>query len=104
MTQPDLLDWIDTHAHRGDPSTSVAAALQVRKYEAGHCRIIQLMLRVHRAGLTSLEIAHRTDLAYHEVARRIADLKHAGLVIDSGTRRRNPNGRQAAVWRAREAG
>ncbi|HDZ73679.1 MAG TPA: hypothetical protein ENH55_13120 [Aurantimonas coralicida] len=106
MTEPDLLTWAETHAHRVDPSTSVAAALHARKFTGGHCGIIYRLLAENRpikgAGLTSLEIAARTELSYHEVARRIADLKHAGLVIDSGERRRNPNGRQAAVWRARD--
>ena len=110
MSQP-LLDWIDTHAHRGDPGTSVAAAQHARKFTAGHCGIIYRVLCENRAGLTSREITARIadlwlvwriELSYHEVARRIADLKHAGLVIDSGSRRRNPSGREAAVWRAHD--
>ena len=98
MTQPDLFTF--THAHRGDPGTSIAAARHARKFTAGHCGLIQLVLHYYRAGLTSHEISARTELSYHEIARRIADLKHAGLVIDSGSRRRNPSGREAAVWRA----
>ena len=99
-SQPGLFTWAETHAHRGDPDTSVAAAVHVRLFTASHCTVVYLSLRDHRQGLTSHEIEELTPLSYHEIARRIADLKHAGLVIDSGTRRRNPSGREAAVWRA----
>ena len=100
MTGGDLLDWARDHAHRRDPETSVQAAVYARDFANGHCGIIHQALRQHREGLTSLELSELTGLAYHEVARRVADLKHGGLAVDSGARRRNPSGRQAAVWRA----
>ena len=101
MAELDLLTWARDHAHQRDPGTSLAAAHRAREFAGTHCGLIQVMLRAHPKGLTSLEIAARTQLPYHEVARRIPDLKRAGLVIDSGERRRNPSGLQAAVWRAR---
>lgn len=103
MAESDLLTWARKHAHQSDPETAVAAARHAGRFTAGHhCGTIYRILSEHSEGLTSLEIAARTELSYHEVARRIADLKHAGLVIDSGDRRRNPSGRQAAVWRAHD--
>ena len=110
MDEPDL--FAVTHAHQGEPETAVAAAHRAREFAGTHCDLIQAVLRVHPAGLTSHEIevllhargiAHgHCGLSYHEVARRIPDLKRAGLVVDSGERRRNPSGLQAAVWRVRD--
>ncbi len=48
----------------------------------------------------SEDIACTTGLDYHAVARRISDLKRAGLVVDTGIRTKNASGRAAAVWRA----
>lgn len=112
MDELNLLTWARTHAHQGEPETAVAAARRARNFAGTHCGLIQVVLRAHPEGLTSHEIevilhargiAHgHCGLSYHEVARRIADLKRAGLVIDSGERRRNPSGLQAAVWRAHD--
>lgn len=102
MTEPDLLTWARDHAHRRDPGTSLAAAHRARGFATTHCGIIYRLLRSNRPGLTSRQIAGALTLSYHEVARRMSDLKRAGLVVDSGERRRNPSGLQAAVWRARD--
>ena len=99
MTQPDLFAL--THAHRGDPETSVDAAIHAKEFASGHCEIIHRVLQHHPHGLTSHEISDLIDIDYYEVARRMSDLQHAGRVEDSGERRMNPSGRMAAVWRAR---
>ena len=100
-----------TRAHAHDPDTSYGAARRARRLVAQHKFTILNRLRLddiyYRAkgcgagvgGLTSQEISDRCKLNYHQVARRISDLKRDGKVIDSGQRRASPGGRRAAVWR-----
>ena len=47
---------------------------------------------------TSHDAAAKANLNYHQVARRISDLKRDGKVKDTGERRASPGGRRAAVW------
>lgn len=103
MTEPDLLTWADSHAHRGDPGTSVIAALHATQFFGGHCAKIYAALLECPDGLTFHEIANLTGLDYHAVARRVSDLCKADppKAEDSGERRRNDSGRLASVWRAR---
>ncbi len=87
-----------THAHHSDPDTSHDAARAAQGLVEQRKAAIAAMLLFY-GPLTSAEIAgHCDDLDYHEVARRISDLKRDGKVIDTGTRRASPGGRKAAVW------
>ncbi len=92
-----MSDFTHTHAHRDDPDTSFLAANTAGGLATRHKAIIASVLAA--AELTSSEISDRCDLNYWQVARRIADLKHDGVVRDSGARRLTPNGRKACVWR-----
>ncbi len=53
-------------------------------------------------GLTAIEAAAVTGLDRYSLQPRLSELRRKGLVVDSGKRRRNPSGRQAIVWIARE--
>ena len=86
-----------THAHRSDPATSVEAARAAQPMAERHKHIICAAL--FWRGLTSQEISQMCELDYHQVARRISDLKRDFKVVDSGEARRSPGGRRATVWR-----
>ena len=86
-----------THAHRNDPDTSHEAARQAQGLAERHKHIICAAL--FWRGLTSQEISDICELDYHQVARRISDLKRDFKVVDSGHTRRSPGGRRATVWR-----
>ena len=91
------MTFAHTHARRADPDTSFLAADAAGGLATRHKTIIANVLA--SGGLTSAEISDRCDLTYWQVTRRIGDLKHDGVVCDSGMRRRTPNGRKACVWR-----
>ncbi len=91
------MTFTTTHAHASDPGTSHDAAQAARHMAERHKRIICAAL--FWRGLTSQEIADICELDYHQVARRISDLKRDGRVVDSGERRASPGGRKACVWR-----
>lgn len=90
-----------THAHAHDPDTSHDAARTAQGLAERHKHIICTVLHLANqgAGLTSQEISAYCSLDYHQVARRISDLKRNGKVVDTGQRRASPGGRQAAVWK-----
>lgn len=75
FTDPDSL------AHKGDPQTSRRAA--VRLVESGahaaQSRIVLAALKAH-PGLTSKQLAEQANLDRYTVARRLPDLRKAGLV------------------------
>ncbi len=91
------MTFAQTHARLNDPDTSVQAAQCARHLAKQHKKIVANALSL--GGLTSSEISDRCELTYWQVTRRVSDLKHDGVVIDSGLRRLTPNGRKACVWR-----
>ena len=90
------MTFAHTHAHRSDPATSHEAARTAQGMAERHKHIICAAL--FWRGLTSQEISNMCELNYHQVARRISDLKRDGKVQDSGETRRSPGGRRATVW------
>lgn len=92
------MTFAQTHAHANDPDTSHEAASAAWALATRHKTIIATLLLFH-GPLTSQEIADMCNLDYHQVARRISDLKRDGRVQDSGERRASPGGRRAAVWK-----
>ena len=93
------MSFATTHAHRNDPATSHEAAQQAQGLAERHKGIIVAVLGNMGVGLTSREICNCCILDYHQVARRISDLKRDGKVQDSGQTRPSPGGRRATVWR-----
>jgi transcription initiation factor IIE alpha subunit len=82
---------------RTDPETSRLAAARVREFSGDHCRRVLEALELGPAGQT--EIAARCGLLAHQVNKRLADLRRAGLVETTGERRLSASGRQERVWR-----
>jgi predicted ArsR family transcriptional regulator len=91
--------WVRDHARTSDPDTSFSAAASVEGIAPRHMKVCFAALAASAGGLTSQEIADATGLDHWAVTRRVADLKNAGSVEDSGVRRKNRSGRSAAVWR-----
>ena len=92
------MTFATTHAHRSDPATSHEAAWAAQGIAERHKFIIFTMLLFY-GPLTSAEISDHCELDYHQIARRISDLKRDGKVQDSGETRPSPGGRRATVWR-----
>lgn len=90
------MTFATTHAHRSDPATSHEAARAAQPMAERHKHIICAAL--FWRGLTSQEISGHCELDYHQIARRIIDLKRDGKVLDSGETRPSPSGRRATVW------
>ncbi len=100
MTATPQLALDFTLARRTDPSTSKAAAAAAQSFAHGHCRQILDSLRQH-GPQTKDELAEHTGLDSVAIARRMAQLRDALLVRDSGLTRRTKTGRAATVWELR---
>lgn len=97
------IDFDPPRARRSDPQTSHAAALAAETFAGKHASAIFAWLADHPAGGTKDEIAAGTGIDAIAVARRIAELRRAAGVYDSGDTRRTPTGRAAIVWKVRRA-
>jgi hypothetical protein len=89
---------LDAMARRTDPETSRQAAEDVLGHAANHRRLV---LEEHRRcpeGLTDFELAERLGLQQTSVGKRRGELRDAGFLQDSGTRRPAPSGSLAIVW------
>lgn len=88
-----------TRARRSDPETSHEAAAKARDFAGGHYALIRLALIEHGPA-TIHEIAARTGLDVHQVARRTAEMN--GVMIErTSDKRPSPAGRGCYVWRAK---
>ena len=76
--------------------TSLAAAKRAGK---GTKQGIYVLLSDNPAGLTDMEIEDITGLPHQSASAARRGLVVAGLVEDSGERRKNSRGNDAAVWR-----
>lgn len=99
MTRDDDDDFARKHARRDNVRTSHEAAQKAEKSASANKAIVLRALREH-GPMTSEEISDVTGLVHWECTRRVPDLRHAGLVEDTGEVRLNRSGRKAVVWRA----
>ncbi len=83
-------------ARNSDPSTSHEAAACARKFADDHKQVIREALAEH-GPMTSEQIAGKTGLSYHAVARRISELRPSGRVVFAGVQD-NRAGRAVNVW------
>lgn len=91
------IDGISAGFKRTD--TSHAAADDVRrKAETIRKRVMRQLTLSHPDPLSSEEIAHLLDLPYESVQPRLAELRNAGKVIDSGVRRESRFGKRIIAW------
>jgi predicted ArsR family transcriptional regulator len=91
-------DFAHTHARGDDIDTSHDAAESAESLSTRHKAIVYASLKTH-GPQTSQEIADRTGLEHAQAWRRVSDLRNDGTICDSGERRPNKSGRQAAVWK-----
>lgn len=101
MRAPTLFDGL--HARADDPDTSKAAAASIAPAIPEDCRRVLDVVRARPGGVTAWEVrcvlsASGVDRDQNCVARRLSDLRDAGLVVDSGTRRPGRSARQLIVW------
>lgn len=83
-----------------DPETSREAWHSVAEHIGAKQREVLSFLLANPVGLTGYDLSQMTGIAPHNVAPRVAELRHLGLVEDSGRRRPGPTGRPQIVWRA----
>lgn len=94
-----LVLFAEARTRRRDPDTSRDAARAVTQH-AGALRNLVLEEFNLRDGLTDEELVARIpDRKDDTVIKRRCELRDLGLLVDSGERRRNSNGRNVIVWR-----
>lgn len=84
---------------RTDPDTSQAAALthaEIRRRDRE--RVLAALRDAGDRGLTDYELADKVDRQQNSAGKRRGELRDAGLVRDSGRRRKAPSGSLAIVW------
>ena len=82
-----------------DPATSREAGDQARRFVTGHARKVLLALEQGPAGQT--ELAERCQMLPHQVNKRLADLRRAGLAEPTGRRVLNEGGFRERVWQVK---
>jgi hypothetical protein len=87
-------------ARRTDPATSWSAASDAGVNASTHRGRALAALRAAPDGLTDFELADLLGVQQTSIGKRRGELRDAGLVVDSGTRRPAPSGSAAIVWRA----
>jgi predicted ArsR family transcriptional regulator len=101
--QPGLFDDFDpkSHARRGDPDTSHAAARTLRVKTL--MRELLLLFGTYD-GLTNQEAADLLGMEFHRVSKRLSDLDNLGFIEDTGRRRAGRSGRAQMVRQITDAG
>lgn len=87
-------------ARNTDPITSHMAAseITVSGVRSDQCRQVLALVAMY-PDKTSFELSTRSrDLDRYQVARRISDLEHAGVVRKNGKRACFMSGRKAVTW------
>ena len=83
--------------------TSRAASLAIRPDASRLRQAVYAFLKGRgSAGATDVEIQQSLQLTGDTQRPRRWELQRAGLVIDSGERRKTPSGREAIVWVCRD--
>ncbi|MEM7308881.1 MAG: helix-turn-helix domain-containing protein [Planctomycetota bacterium] len=86
-------------ARRDDLQTSKDAAGRSIAFSGEHYRrILDALRALGAAGGTLYEIAEESGIHHVAVARRMGELRRAGLVERPGDKRTTPTGARAAVW------
>jgi len=91
-------------ARLGAPDTSVAAgAAHEENAWTIRAKCLTFIRSCRRFGATTDEGAEAVGLSNHYASRpRFSELRAAGLIFDSGFRRKGRSGRSTVVWVARE--
>jgi hypothetical protein len=82
-----------------DHPNSLAAAASVKPVAPGvRQRVFEFILKRGKRGATREEIERSTKIKHQTINPRIAELRKAGLIRESGKSRPTRSGRSAAVW------
>lgn len=95
----DLFDFLPPAARAADPATSHAAAADVTASGVRSAQCARVLAGVRDyPGRTSRELAVLLGMDRHAVARRTADLEHAGKVRKGEARPCTAGGKPAVTW------
>jgi predicted ArsR family transcriptional regulator len=92
------MPYIDDIGYR-HRDTSYDAALRIKPSAASYGAKVLAILAT-RGPMTPDEVAEALDVSVLTVRPRFTALCQAGIIVDTGQRRRNANGRNTIVWRA----
>jgi predicted transcriptional regulator len=91
-------------ARNTDPVTSHQAAADTARHVRADRRHVLEIHADHPAGLTDFELAAICDRQQTSVGKRRGELRDAGLIEQTESRRAAPSGSLAIVWRITPAG
>ena len=83
------------------PTDTSLDAAQAIEPNVQHLEAVALIALCDKGPMTADEVAAAVGEERLSIRPRITGLKHKGLIVDAGERRRNRSGRMAAVWRAK---
>lgn len=83
--------------HNGRPTSKAAAASVAESAESMRAEIMRLFDRLGDYGATCDEAEQALRLRHQTCSARIAELKKAGSIVDSGRTRKTRSGCKAAV-------
>jgi hypothetical protein len=93
----------DHPGSKGLDGTSQLAALSMARHaQPLRRRALENLARLREA--TTLEVVEAAQVPREALQPRLSELRRLGLVEPTGERRRNPNGKTAAVLRLTERG
>ena len=88
--------------HSGTDTSREAAERMVPGASVQAARVFQFISKCGREGATDHEVQTELGMTGDSERPRRWSLQRAGLIRDSGQRRKSPAGRQAIVWIANE--
>ena len=91
-------DYPDEPGHRGVEASIEAAEAIASATGRLQALALAAITAAGAAGLTADELAVRVDCTRWTIQPRTTELRHKGLIVDSGLRRSNVTGKRAIVW------
>lgn len=102
MTAPQIGLFEDGRVRHNRTDTSRAAAVAIQPHAGKQAMMLLEELRLSPYyGLTNEQLHELTGIRLQSVCGRMNELWRAGLIEDSGERRKGASGASAKVWRAR---
>ena len=95
----DQLDLFRPVSRKTDPSSSRSAEAEINRTGSRRAQQEKIFEHVRRwPGHTSLEMSRYLNLDRYQIARRLSDLKNAGLVYQGDVKKCDIGGRDAVTW------
>ena len=93
------ISWVDSLTKS---DTRLAANRSMEPHKSRLCRVVYDAFCIYRnEGLTTQQVEGVTGLEHSTASARVVELVAAGLLYDSGTRRKTRSGRSAIVYKVR---